>query len=276
MKDINIWWEGPFSQEQIVENKIDVNKYNNLSDRIGLYQIYGTHPLYGNDVLLYIGRTKNKKGFTSRLKNRWVIENGNDSDNIKIYLGTIYSSDKAIADNEEEKLIDLSEVLLINALKPSLNSSNLQSVGKDYLSENYIVHNHNNYRNLYPILSSDYFWNSSSVNMSITRILAEEYNAEIMDENEYFMFPLSNESIFVGVEYECWNKTNQPLQIAISKELDKSIKNKIKNKFEFLDYEDEECFYISLSENLKDDNIIQKLKKIITKIENIITLGKQT
>ncbi len=73
MKEIDIWWEGPFDQDEIIDNDIDKNFYDNTADKIGLYQIYGTHPLYGNDVLLYIGRTKGKKGFLDRLKNRCLF-----------------------------------------------------------------------------------------------------------------------------------------------------------------------------------------------------------
>ena len=51
-KDINICWEDPFSPEVVVDNKIDSNEYDNTADKVGLYQICGTHPLYGNDVLL--------------------------------------------------------------------------------------------------------------------------------------------------------------------------------------------------------------------------------
>ena len=46
---INIHWRGPHSYE-------DVRGMDGEADR-GLYQIYGTHPVYGAGTLLYIGRT---------------------------------------------------------------------------------------------------------------------------------------------------------------------------------------------------------------------------
>lgn len=114
-KEINIWWEGPFSINDVIENNID-KKYEVNSNSIGLYQIYGSHPLYGEGVLVYIGRTKNKKGFKSRLKNRWETEFGNDTENVQIYLGTIFSDEIELKNDEKEEMIDKAEVLLINSL----------------------------------------------------------------------------------------------------------------------------------------------------------------
>lgn len=49
MTQISIMWEGPIS----------VKKAKNLDkdSDIGLYQLYGRHPIFGRDSLLYIGHT---------------------------------------------------------------------------------------------------------------------------------------------------------------------------------------------------------------------------
>jgi hypothetical protein len=141
---ININWEGPFSIDDILNNKIDSKKFAVKSDDIGLYQIYGSHPLYGSDILVYIGRTQNKNGFKSRLKGRWVIENGTDANNVQIYLGTIFSDSKKYNNKELNYCIEKAEILMINALKPAFNSSNIQSA-KDF-EQDYIVYNHGSYR----------------------------------------------------------------------------------------------------------------------------------
>src|SRR5258708_19938364 len=47
---IHIEWEGPYSL-----NQLDTLK-DSRKDH-GLYQIYGHHPVYGPNVLLYIGQT---------------------------------------------------------------------------------------------------------------------------------------------------------------------------------------------------------------------------
>jgi len=274
MEEINIWWEGPFLISDILENKIEPSIYENTADRIGLYQVYGTHPLYGSDKLLYIGRTKDKRGFQGRLKNRWVIENGCDDENVRIYLGTIFSYDEDIK-NQENDFIEKAEVLLINALKPAFNSSNIQSVDKRLIEQEYTIYNHNNYRDIYPILSTKHFWKDTNTNIIITDKLAQEFNNQkVTDENEYYMFTLpKNENIFIGVDYGCWNKTKQPLQLAIDKKnIDDIQMQKIKGEFEILDYSDEydQCYYISLAKNLQDKNIIEDVKKKIHKIEKLV------
>jgi len=277
MEEINIWWEGPFSIDNILEDKIDPSIYDNTADKIGLYQVYGTHPLYGNDKLLYIGKTQNKNGFKSRLKKRWVIENSKDDENVKIYLGTIFSYNEDIK-NKENDFIEKAEVLLINALKPAFNSSNIQSVDKKLIEQNYIIYNYNNYRDIYPILSTEYFWKDTNTNFLITDELAQEFdNQKVINKDEYYMFTLpKNENILIGVNYDCWNKTKQPLQLAIDKKIidkmDKRKIKKIKSEFDILDYsyEQNQYYYISLAKNLKDENIIDNIKNKIYKIEKLI------
>jgi hypothetical protein len=88
------------------------------------------------------------------------------------------------------------------------------------------------------------------------------------------MFALpKNDNIFIGVDYECWNKTKQPIQLSIEKESVNKVQFKnIKNKFEILDYQDEDngCYYISLAKNLKYENITDDIIKIISDIEKIL------
>ncbi|HDR7669617.1 TPA: hypothetical protein QCX97_003504 [Bacillus wiedmannii] len=45
---IQILWHGPYSITDLVKLKNEEIDY-------GIYQSYGNHPVYGNDVLLYIG-----------------------------------------------------------------------------------------------------------------------------------------------------------------------------------------------------------------------------
>jgi len=275
LEEINIWWEGSFTIDEILNDAIDSSKFDNTADKIGIYQIYGTHPLYGRDKLLYIGRTHDKNGFKSRLKNRWVVENGQDSNNVKIYLGTIFSYNENIK-NKETNFIEKAEVLLINALKPAFNSSNIQSVDIKLMEQKYIVYNHNNYRDLYPILSSEYFWQDTNLNFIIADKLAKEFKTKIIKkaEDDYYMFALpNNDNIFIGIDYGCWNKTKQPLQLAIEKNsLDDIQLQNIKKEFELLEYEDEynQCYYISLIKNLRQENSINIIKDTILKIRNIL------
>jgi hypothetical protein len=284
-EEINIFWEGPFSKDDILNDEINSKRYDNTADKIGIYQIYGTHPLYGRDKLLYIGRTRDKKGFKNRLRNRWVIENGQDNENIKIYLGTIFSDVECI-EGKEHDFIEKAEVLLIYALKPAFNSSNIQSAGK--ISEDYIIYNYNNYRDIYPILSSKYFRQEEDLNTIITYELSKKFKAEMDITDDYYMFALPNHdnNIYIGVDYKCWNETKQPIQLYINGEsinktqLD-NIKNglkalnKNKDKLEILDYQDEEnACYISLSKNLDKNNtmndIVKAIRDTVLAIEEVL------
>ena len=133
----------------------------------------------------------------------------------------------------------------------------------------------------YPILSSNHFWQDNRINIIITDKLAKKYNTKIIKkaEDDYYMFALpTNDNIFIGVDYSCWNKTKQPIQIAINKEiLDEIQEENIIKSFKPLDYKDEynQCYYISLAKNLKDKDAIENISKIIADIESILNKGEQ-
>ena len=276
-KDINIWWEGPFSKEAVVDNKIDSNEYDNTADRIGLYQIYGTHPLYGNDVLLYIGRTKNNNGFASRLNNRWETIYDSDNANVKIYLGTIFTdTENNLTTEEEYEQIEYAEVLLINAMKPALNSSNIKSVGKkyidinkNYLDKSYSVNNLNNYKSIYPQLTSGYYWNNF-LNIHIVEQLAEIQSVKVKDTDEIYGFDIKeNDNIFFGIDYKIWNDENIPLVFGIYKE---AINESSLNESSLFEYvcKDEDYYYLAITSNLKDEKVIENIQKQLDKIVNFL------
>lgn len=51
---IQLKWEGPFRIE-------DLRSLNNYETDYGIYQIYGNHLVYGENVLLYIGYILDKQ-----------------------------------------------------------------------------------------------------------------------------------------------------------------------------------------------------------------------
>lgn len=77
----DVYWEGPYTVEYL---KTDLSKTQN--ENYVLYKIYGTHPVYGRDVLLYIGMTK--QGLKERLKQHddWI---DNEFDPCKIYVASV-------------------------------------------------------------------------------------------------------------------------------------------------------------------------------------------
>lgn len=139
MKRIHIVWKGPFSVEQFVDD-------NDQIAGVGLYQIYGLHPINGYS-LLYIGKTISS--FKKRLlEEKWHYSD--NSSNIQYYLGSI----AALSVNEElSSLIDISEKLLILSHAPSYNSSNVKAVSDDI--DDYQIYNWGSYNRLLPEISGD-------------------------------------------------------------------------------------------------------------------------
>jgi len=274
MQKINISWEGPFSIEDIIDGTIDKLDCKVKSNDIGLYQIYGSHPLYGDGILVYIGRTMNKNGFKSRLKDRWVINHGTDSKNVKIYLGTMFSDNKTLSKvnnrDEIEDMIEKAEVLLINAMKPAFNSSNIQSA--KIFDEDFIVYNHNSYRSLYPILDTNYFWNDFK-NIDIVDKIAKELGIDnkIINSNEFYGFDLkTNDNICFGVDYNYWDNREVPLIIGIYKEVvNKKLKSILEKEFSDIDC-DEEYYLISACNDLDNDNAIKDIESKILRVEALL------
>ena len=264
MQEIIIYWYGPYSIEEIIgEIKVE-NEDIKLFKNKGLYQIYGFHPLYGNDVLLYIGKTE-EQSFTKRLKNRYEIDYNSDSKNTKIYLGTITNTDKIINENEEIEYINISESLLINALKPAYNSSNVKSANKKLSDKEYIVYNEGNYKAIYPILSSKYFWKSWK-NYEVLEKIAKIKNKKLFDDKENeeygFWYDDEEEKIWVGVNDYIWEQYKIPLQIAVSKENKKVLEKLGLSEFEGID----DFLYINAIDDLKKTNVESEILELIEEI----------
>lgn len=131
---INIMWEGPLKLKKVY-------KKNGSSDR-GVYQCYGYHPVYGLDVLLYIGKvtpqiakvTSQDRTFGIRLSEEG-FEGWNQA--IQIYLGRIISITKEehqssdTNDEDWRRKIDQAESLLIHACFPAYNSQGIKSPPED-------------------------------------------------------------------------------------------------------------------------------------------------
>lgn len=275
IEEILVSWEGPFKINEILNDSID-KRFSVKANDIGLYQIYGFHPLYGDNVLVYIGRTKGRNGFKARLKNRWVIEHGCDTENVQIYLGTIYSDSVEYSKNEIEVKIEKAEILLINALTPAYNSSNIQSVKKEILESRYIVYNNGNYRNLHPVLDSKYFWHEHK-NIAFVNKIEKLFSLKMDTQEEYYGTELNGVKefniperykIWFGVDYEIWDRDNVPLVIEIYSD-DDTVMNKIRQigGLKNFKYESDSpynhIFYKSVNVDLlsKDDTEISTIFK---------------
>ncbi len=71
-REIFLDWEGPFTTDELED-------LNDPRIDYGLYQVYGTHPLYGEEVLLYLGATGGGRTFGTRIAEEqtyWETEVG--------------------------------------------------------------------------------------------------------------------------------------------------------------------------------------------------------
>jgi hypothetical protein len=141
--EIHISWDGPIKFS-------DIKQLNKTDYDYGLYQVYGFHPLYGNDVLLYIGKAE-KQTFFDRIKQETWNEHA-DSKNINIYLGRLIGDEKSITIENWEYKINLAEKLLIYTHGPAYNSSNLNQIPEKEILD-IIVFNWGNHRQLFPEVS---------------------------------------------------------------------------------------------------------------------------
>lgn len=100
-------WRGPFSVDEVCTSEKGK----------GVYQIYGLHPVFGPDSLLYIGMTKDN--FSSRFSQHkeWLEE---EPSNIQIFLGEL-------VEGYDDSIIGRAEQLLIYQCSPPYNSSNINS-----------------------------------------------------------------------------------------------------------------------------------------------------
>ncbi|MCM3257028.1 hypothetical protein M3664_04435 [Paenibacillus lautus] len=125
---VDMDWEGPFKLDEL--NRVD----NNLKD-YGIYQIYGFHPVYGSNVLMYIGLAA-RQTFCQRIKQEgW--EANKDYKNIEVYVGRLCG--ETPSDEEWETLIARVEKLLIFSHTPASNQSNIGSVPFEDLKDLHII-----------------------------------------------------------------------------------------------------------------------------------------
>ncbi len=155
---INIVWEK-------ILYDLEINKKNQPTD-LGLYQVCGYHPVYGNDTLLYIGKTTTT--FSDRLYNEYKHE---ESSNI---ISTHYRLGRIAKPKEDDlfgwdfsklhDMIGLTEIILIKAHSPAMNMQHNTGAFSSELKEIHLIFNWGNFGRLLPEVSSlrtsKYYWDS--------------------------------------------------------------------------------------------------------------------
>ncbi|MEQ8695178.1 MAG: hypothetical protein RLT05_01300 [Bauldia litoralis] len=141
-KVIHIEWDGPFSNDNITE-LVGPSDY-------GVYQIYGTHPIYGAGVLLYIGSASSQY-FGARIRQHNWVTWCQDPMKISIYIGRLGGYER-VSDDEWDRRIVQAERLLIYTHSPAFNSQNIRTIRPEDV-EDIRVFNWDSYRSLFPEVS---------------------------------------------------------------------------------------------------------------------------
>lgn len=136
---IQIRWDGPYRLTEL-------SSLNDEKTDYGVYQIYGKHTVYGENVLLYIGQANQQTFGTRIMQHSYWFE-----DDFSIYIGRLSASNTPKDDIWTEE-INLAEGLLIYVHTPAYNTMNINSI--NYLKlENIHILNLGRFKKLLPELS---------------------------------------------------------------------------------------------------------------------------
>lgn len=147
---VNIVWEC------IEFDGVDFKKIRELNKNAdyGLYQIYGHHPAYGDDALLYIGLASGQT-FAQRINDRLEFYESSARPT-NICIGRICESSEkqsSMLKGEWEDLISLSEKLLIKTHSPAMNE--ILYKGRDTIwKDDLLIINWGDYKRLLPEVST--------------------------------------------------------------------------------------------------------------------------
>lgn len=147
IKVFHLLWE-KFNWQELDLEKLKEKKHK------GVYQIYGTHHVYGKDSLLYIGQTK-EQTFGQRLNpdQHWDFNVNHFTEISDIYIGMLLDRDDA--DRKKYNfIIDDIEYLLINSHCPAFNSTNLKGLKEHKPKNEFIIINWGNYGQMLPEIST--------------------------------------------------------------------------------------------------------------------------
>lgn len=122
MQELDARWEGPFalgySRDEGVYEVPELS--GDLPQKANLYCIYGRHPIYGPNALLYLGQAKNGS-VIARLKDHLRGPFGYYCE-LSFHLGVLTCGEQVI---REPQTISAAGSLLIASNKPALNKEHL-------------------------------------------------------------------------------------------------------------------------------------------------------
>jgi hypothetical protein len=137
--------------ERICWDDFTPDKYMNKED-YGLYQVYGTHPVYGEDKLLYIGKAQ-LQTFGVRLSQHWDFDVNYFPQFSRIHLGRFILRDSITYETWGDA-IDKIEKTLILANCPAFNAESIKGLLDSKVVGNFIVLNWGDYGSILSETSS--------------------------------------------------------------------------------------------------------------------------
>lgn len=153
MKNIDIEWYPLISvttDEDSWEYRID-NIPEPCRSRSSFYCIYGRHPVYGADSLLYIGETKSVNGAKRDINQRFKEHLSG-----RFWSHTELSVSIGVPKKDvENDVLQALESILIAAHMPALNRKHID--GSNELSKNCLIRNYGFSRSLMPECSGAYW-----------------------------------------------------------------------------------------------------------------------
>ncbi len=135
-----LWWEGPYTLDELhshaTSNEMTPSAWT-------IYSIYSDHPLYGHNVLTYVGKSLDVLGRLKNHNNEWwhggVVRVAsiykfttwkkyyNDS-----YADAIIPSRQGKYNDNNGQIVSRVEELLILGLSPAYNNKNKSTANKSY------------------------------------------------------------------------------------------------------------------------------------------------
>lgn len=139
---INIEWSGP--------NVLDSLPSLLGDTAFGIYQVYGPHPVYCSQQLLYIGQASARTFAVRTAEHEWM-KHTRDSSQTAIYVGRLRGL-QTPDDQVWKREIDLAECLLIYAHFPPYNTQKWSAENNPNLRDVHVL-NWGKHRDLLPEVS---------------------------------------------------------------------------------------------------------------------------
>jgi hypothetical protein len=142
-----------------------VNTDFNSKKDYGIYQVYGDHPVYGRDTLLYIGQAKGQT-YSQRMKGHTDFDSSQASKFTRFSLSYFCKVDDLCEENWGDA-IDIVEQALIKSHFPALNARDVKGFF-DAAVPNILIYNWGERGSLLPEVStlrcSEFYHDSEKYN----------------------------------------------------------------------------------------------------------------